>query len=70
MSSKISVENMTIKDARQNLGSWILHSAVLNRHRAMQKPLARLDGLTDRAYQLLGHDEYQTIYERVKKDHT
>jgi len=70
MSKKITVENMTVEDARENLGSWVLHSAVLSRHRAMQKPLDRLAGLTDRAYQLLGHEDYAVIHEQVKRDHS
>ncbi len=67
MKKTITVENMSIEEARENLGGWLIGSAVLSKHRGVYDKLNRLDDLTTRAWQLLGPDEYTKIFNRVVK---
>lgn len=68
MSDTITVENMTIENAREKLGSWLIGAAVLSRHRAMGDAVKRYDDLCSKAYKLLGNDEYKRIYDKTVKE--
>jgi len=59
---------MTIEDARENLPNWLTSNAILGRFRGMNETLKKTDKLIQRAYQLLGDEEYKKIFDRTVKE--
>jgi hypothetical protein len=64
---KITVENMTLETARENLRDW-LHSAAIFGSRGFIRWAKEYDDLCQRAYQLLGDEEYTAIYKQFEKE--
>lgn len=65
---KVSVENMTVEDARENLPHW-LHTCALQEHYGFRgMNVDKEYDLTQRAYELLEPEEYIRILKKTVKE--
>ncbi len=70
MVKEVTVENMTIEDARARLPRWLITCAILE-NRGFGSPYGdREHELTQRAYELLGNDEYKRIFDKTVEETT
>lgn len=70
MSSQITVENMTVEDARENLPHWLNACAIQEHYQFRGVNVDKEYDLTQRTFELLGKDEYKRIYDKTVKEAT
>ena len=59
---------MTVEDARENLPDWLYDCAFAEHYGIYGKYTDEVFNLVQRAYELLGNEEYQRIYDKTVKE--